>query len=870
MTAPYDVYVGPVGGGGLDGFTITQGTYHRREAPAFIDRFSTGELSHRGDAMWQHWAMSSFRGGGGQRTFRDVEMVWDMRGLDGRVEGELTPFGMWMDEPLAPRTVDGIYTPDLFRSDDIGPETVLPRAYSNPHPNFRFSAVVSSASFGGVHQIEMIQPFSAWDGVVSAFEYEIEAGTGTVDRIDLWMVTGAGDFYSEIFSGSFGVGRHRVVLPEPQAIASGDDCYFVLRFVNESNAAFTRTMWFASDTLSFDPVITATGSWTGPAPEDNGLASLFGSVYGVSSHVGSWATFRRRAFGTGVDVRSAWDQSGSRNLFVVDRTAPDGFLCPACGESYPASMPTGPQSPEYEDLYEGQPCPTYIWSGYECGGTLVSVGARIYRKAEWGEWLSRPLESIQTSPQGVSAMALHLQADGEPLYVFASQSGYLYYSGNPFLTVEQGELPDPLGKVTSFPAKWVSGRPITGMLSFMDKVYVAQGHRLFVWNADVASPSSWAATPILEASVPLTVATIQDGAMYWGGTSGFSSRLFRVDTGGGVEVAVLPDNLSIQSMCSYSGTLMIGASEYDPTMSAYRGRLFRYGGSSIIEVDLRRAIARGEWKPAGGMYSLSEWDGLLVAPDQDAAGVVLYHGPEDAILRSAPYMGYAVATDDPASRVFDMCTWRGALYISAPRLGILRHDPGEGKVGGGYEDSGFTTSVYDGGAQLVDKFWRELVIDAKGSGKILVEARMDPGGSWTALPEITLTAASEYSLSLAGLGLGRRLQLRFTMKYVSGQPLVFNGFYVRYVVEPEVRHSWSFQVDCIDNVIDSDGEVDARTGSEKLAALWSYRETRKPVRFVDLDGTEYEVIVRQVGEYQHRSNREDGLEARVALQLWEV
>lgn len=633
------VKLGLDSGTALD-YYIKPGTRHMREAPYFVQRFATGELSHRGDAFWQHFVQAGFRGGMGQDEFQDIEMVQSMLGLDGSHEGKLVPW-------------------------------------------WRFSQKLAPAATGGY-----------------------------------------------------------------------------------------------------------------------------------------WAyTWRPRIFQTQTDNASL-EYDAQRTIF-------------AC------------------DLVGTQAAPAKVYWSQNHGAT----------------WSSRNMSTQTDAYQGITASTHFLNVDTRVVrQVFGDRYGKIHYCVN---------AADAGSWTTLANTPLDTQRAITAMVTFMGKLYVAQNNKVWTWDGKADALANWSSKPVFISDVHITCATIWNGAVWFGGYQSFHGKLLRLDGVAAMEVASFNENFNVFSLMPYDGSLYVGGASYDEKKQRHVGRVYRFNGASIRELDLGKA---GIKKQAGflqGVWDMCVFEGKLLMPAADFSGVLAYDAREDAFYRM-PRVDPSVSVTEPDyEMVFGMAVFEGQLFLSVPKLGVYKYDVGTLADSATYTGVYyFDSSWYDADIPLVDKRWQDVTVDidgVMGTDTVEVSYRIDENDAFALLGSMS---AATRTISLPDNTLGKRIQLRFDFSHQdqSGEPTWrFKGYYVRYTVEPRVRRNWSLTLLCADNIELPDGVTrEARTGVQMREALWDLRETRDLVYFRDVDGVEYTCVIDGVSEYQHSVNYTDGYEGVFSISLWEV
>lgn len=418
---------------------------------------------------------------------------------------------------------------------------------------------------------------------------------------------------------------------------------------------------------------------------------------------------------------------------------------------------------------------------------------------------------------------------------------------------------------------FVAGEAITAMVAYEGRLYASQDNEVYSWDGLDHARGNWSTNAVLTADVHFTCAAVWNGFMWWGGYQSFHGKLYRIDKAAGSEVARFDDNFVLQSLAVYDGSLFIGGAQYDEARARHTGKVYRYGGSSLRALDIGGAGAGGSQQYMHGIWDMGEWNERLLLPCADFQGLLVYDAKEDAFERTSRCWD-AEVVDDDYEMAFGIAVWRGVPYMNVPKWGLFRYDT----AGASYnpvsgKDYSVETSRYDAGLELVDKMFVDVTFELErfaAADSIKAYYRTTYHGAWTELG--TVTAASP-SLAFASPVVAKFLQWRFDVLPGSGTlDPVIKGYRTRYVLAPQVRRNWSMTLVCTDSIELLDGTFEADNGLALRDHAWLQRVTPQFLYFRDTDGREFKVLLTQLAEWQPMTNREDGFESEVAIQLWEV
>lgn len=824
-------------------FYVQDAARHRNESPAFIDRFSTGELSHRGDAFWQHWVISSFRGGQGQDVFEDVEMSSKMVGADCFTQGRITAYPSWVEE-LGPRIA--------YAQDVTAPITDPPWPGKWRGRGFAASCDEVSSRSGDVAEMQFV------------FD---KHGTLAGDHGSGCSNPECASFFTA--PGSFSNGVCTVCGQDTQ----GDDLSAKIWYRKsaytdpETGEVVPASAWLYVDEWS-EPV------WSGDVLEQFGttVARRSSGFTCAVHHAAPDGSNGAMCFASreGFIVRR-FDSDGSWDVipqfYVTDSSESNGHVITVALDASSGLVVV--------DDINLRPGPAAVQAG-----DYIGVGTEIMRvdnvnagtktlSVQRGALGSVAASHAVSTPVNVRTIVSHYPlVVGQPITAMASYMGQLYVAQ------------DTLVHAYTF-GRETFRDPLTGAIDFS----VKDGK----WSTFAA--------PILRADSHLVVAAAWGGGLYFAGRQSYHTKLYRVDEAGGAEVAAVRDNFRVESMVVYDGQLYLGGSVYDESLDRSFGKVYRLNGTSLEDVRIQRAVGGVSVfeRDMGGIPDMDVWNGKLLIPSSQDVGAeshpgpFVYSAPDDAFSSLHPFESRGEPDSAVEGRVEAIGVFRGSVWVCVPELGVIRMAPDDSqRPARGFA---FETSWFDAGLALADKLFHDLAVDVNGplNGMWLtVSYRVARDGDWVQLgssiggtaeaPATDVSEEHRFTFDFPSDGVvAQKLQLRIELTYppsappiTSGKTWTVRGLYVRYLVEPEVRSAWNFSVVCADNIEGIDGRPELRSGADMAAYLWSLRRGRKPVMFEDTDGELHEVIVRSMSEYQPSINMEDGYESVVSLQLWAV
>jgi hypothetical protein len=347
-----------------------------------------------------------------------------------------------------------------------------------------------------------------------------------------------------------------------------------------------------------------------------------------------------------------------------------------------------------------------------------------------------------------------------------------------------------------------------------------------------------------------------------------ASRLYQVHSGGTNVVAATFREAVISALAVQDNLLWIATQEgtfhgalytYDgtnvreitrlsdnaiTTMHVFNNRL--YGASrtrgkvwSIDRQGLEEIFTIPDFEGVGGVstydkpiYQLAVDDGRLFLPAFDANSHSLY--AFDGVGWSNLVAGHG---GDEARGI---AAHKGDVYASTKRASgahtvrIERKSPTAGI---------WTSAAFNAGLAATQKLWVQLSLFhvALAAGEaITIDYELDLSGTWTNLGLSDADGATSRTLNFATDTTGRHLRIRLTFALTTQTvtPKV-QGLIVRYLVQPDVKAEWEFDVllegAAATPLIRLDNSNEPTAGPALADALWTSRGKKQVLAFTDLD-----------------------------------
>lgn len=329
-------------------------------------------------------------------------------------------------------------------------------------------------------------------------------------------------------------------------------------------------------------------------------------------------------------------------------------------------------------------------------------------------------------------------------------------------------------------------------------------------------------------------------------------------------------------------------------LCSYRGRLYTWLAGRVAEYD--DSQEQGRWLRMGpegvacrGATVAGDW--LIVAITsryQEQAELWGFDGQGWWLLgrRASPPAIWPCPIGGAGNRDLVVFRDQSTLYD-------LYRVTWRGETAATYAASGaWTSSLLDAGDPTRDKAWRAAgasfaqpahrgKADSGDSVTIALEYSLDGGATWTTAASQSTTAAGTRTFALqsafAAIPVSRRLQLRVSWSSVSDWAPVLVGVWAEFETLDNApnRRRWELVIAAGDRRVRRDGQLDAQTGRQKIAALWDAWEARATLAFKDIDNdadpVDYSVRIEEIEESAAKPNDAGRWgESRVALTLAEV
>jgi len=318
----------------------------------------------------------------------------------------------------------------------------------------------------------------------------------------------------------------------------------------------------------------------------------------------------------------------------------------------------------------------------------------------------------------------------------------------------------------------------------------------------------------------------------------------------GTEVLPLVDfpfNFTGRCMTVYGGRLYVGGTGKDIAGSDAYAELYEVTGSTLRLVRTfapeSRVQLSGE-EPPTAIGTMHVHEGLLfIGTDQDHLLVYditndsLFGGPvvdDDGIgvaevrhiLSSRESLTALVNLDDASSRLV--------------RLGQAGPMPGT-------YDCTFETSDFQP-QPSTDKRWSLVHVHTRYLPIDAIDYSQDGGASWTALTLMSMQEGEFWhnEADLTGADISTRIRFRFTWSpdNETTQAGELVAFTVQFLFLDSTKRSWAMTVVGSDRAEAEDGTTLVQDPGTDLAQLEAYAVSREKLTFTDLDGSTYNVIVR--------------------------
>jgi len=275
---------------------------------------------------------------------------------------------------------------------------------------------------------------------------------------------------------------------------------------------------------------------------------------------------------------------------------------------------------------------------------------------------------------------------------------------------------------------------------------------------------------------------------------------------------------------------------------AHDGRLMTWNGSQL---DTPKLLTKDGYPFAVDASALVVWGLALwvgVQEDQSHVGLLRYDGG----AWSRPVTGIS------ADSARTLAQYNGDLYLTTAKVGgapLVRIDADR------YTDVGTIDSgLVDGRLPGAYKTWRDVTIrhSELGAGQsIEVQYALDASESWVSLGISSAAGATTATFAFSDEVRGRTtiksqtLSLRAILRGPLGAvaPLKLQSVAMRLVTLLALRRQWQLDVRMDDHQVLRDGTFSPVGGLTLAASLYVLLEDSTVVKYVDLDRSEYNVVI---------------------------
>lgn len=419
-------------------------------------------------------------------------------------------------------------------------------------------------------------------------------------------------------------------------------------------------------------------------------------------------------------------------------------------------------------------------------------------------------------------------------------------------------------------------------------------------DADYYAASGGTAGAKLYRNPPTTVDQVHDinhretqAAAVWNsrlwflsGNTGGTSKLWVTDGTIFVQAYEWEAGFYAKSLHAHGSNLYVGGVNQRFSGNSGVGMVWRYNGATMDLIGQFDDTGLTQFPrfPTNGenyaIHALSSWGQFLVVPSARHAhtdfinrqGVYFYDPEEDAW-----HYGAHVPITDPSAAyqgiITDVISFDGRLFMGCRNTGALHYVENDTST---FTFSQYVSSVFDGALSESDKNWTKIKVRVKSRKytRVAVEYSLDRGVNWTLVgyvdgptSDTTVEETKVFSLGPDAAGVkSKDIQLRLTLypgdsagtsyglSTTGNRTPVVRAHVVEYDVTPAAtkRHTWSFTLMAVTELIGPDGTVDSRRGQTIINDIWALIDSGKSAKFQDVDGSYWLVKVRNATEYQQR------------------
>ncbi len=301
-----------------------------------------------------------------------------------------------------------------------------------------------------------------------------------------------------------------------------------------------------------------------------------------------------------------------------------------------------------------------------------------------------------------------------------------------------------------------------------------------------------------------------------------------------------PETLRLTSWGTLSGQLQ--DNDDFEWMIVYQGRLCAWVGKQVVQLD----ESRGIWQPSGleggqshGAAVVNGWLFVSLTPRSASTTYQLWgfngsgwwlldevSGTNTLLSPTADGEGQLVAftSSSGAMTAWDVADRLTALTLASPFT--------------------VTTSMFDGGDADRPSHWRRVGIELArmdgqevGNWSAGIEYSTDGGTTWVSAGSAVAVMSERASVSYPLDVESRGLQLRISLERTSGLPPFITTIWAEHETldDSARRRRWQFRIQARFRGINRSGALDARTGQQIRAGLWSLWEQATTCSFRDVD-----------------------------------
>ena len=164
------------------------------------------------------------------------------------------------------------------------------------------------------------------------------------------------------------------------------------------------------------------------------------------------------------------------------------------------------------------------------------------------------------------------------------------------------------------------------------------------------------------------------------------------------------------------------------------------------------------------------------------------------------------------------------------------------------------TPFWDGGRPTVNKSFNKFTLQSEkldGSKTVKIDYQIDDDTDWTAInsTNATFTGSPIGTIQFESGVVGKRIRFRFTLTSDDSEiSPVIKGFGLHLSWRPDRLKNWTVVAAVEDNLHRMTGVPNALPAKRMLSQLDNLRQSRSPLRFEDIDGTEWRASIFDMSE----------------------